>query len=66
MGEIINLKRYKKQVSRASDEKEAAARRAKFGQSKSERQRDRQREEKLNAALDQHRIGQGEIRQDET
>ena len=60
MGELVNLKRYKKQVSRASDDKDAAARRAKFGRSKSERQRDREREEKLNSVLDQHRMGQDE------
>ena len=60
MGEIVNLKRYRKQVSRASEEKEAAARRIKFGRSKSERQRDREREEQLNSVLDQHRMGQDE------
>lgn len=65
MGEIVNLKRYKKQVARADDDKDAAARRAKFGRSKSERQRDRQREEKLNALLDQHRMGKNEMGQDE-
>lgn len=60
MGEIVNLKRYKKQVSRAKDGKEAAAQRAKFGRSKSERQRDRDRETKLHSALDQHRLGEDE------
>ena len=65
MGEIVNLKRYKKQVARADDEKNAAARRAKFGRSKSERQRDRQQEEKLDALLDQHRMGKNEMSQDE-
>ena len=66
MGEIVNLKRYKKQVARTGDDKNAAAQRAKFGRTKSERQRDRQQEAKLNAVLDQHRMGRNEMSQDET
>lgn len=65
MGEIVNLKRYKKQIARTDGDKDAAARRAKFGRSKSERQRDRQREEKLDAVLDQHRMSKNEMGQDE-
>lgn len=65
MGEIVNLKRYKKQIARTEGDKDAAARRAKFGRSKSERQRDLEREEKLNVLLDQHRMGKNEMGQDE-
>ena len=48
MGDVVNLKRFKKRVARDQSAKQADLNRARFGRSKSER------------ALDQHRIDDGD------
>jgi hypothetical protein len=56
MGEIVNLKRFRKRSERAQAAKDADANRARFGRSKSERTTDAMRAERANEILDQHRI----------
>lgn len=57
MGDLINLRRIKKRIEREQAEKESETNRARFGRTKSERKRDKQREQRASDALDQHRIG---------
>jgi hypothetical protein len=56
MGDIINLKRFKKRAERQQSEQQADANRARFGRTKSERVADQQRSHRANEVLDQHRI----------
>ena len=56
MGNVVNLKRFKKRVTRDQSAKQADLNRARFGRSKSERALDRQRAARANDVLDQHRI----------
>jgi len=56
MGEVVNLKRFKKRVARTQSEQQAAANRARFGRTKSERIEDMRRESRAGDVLDQHRI----------
>jgi hypothetical protein len=56
MGDIINLKRFKKRAERQQSEQAADANRARFGRTKSERVADEQRTDRANEVLDQHRI----------
>jgi hypothetical protein len=58
MGEVVNLKRYKKRVAREEATRDAEAQRVRFGRTKVERQRDQEENRKLNSALDHHRIGE--------
>ncbi|MDQ8727841.1 DUF4169 family protein [Bradyrhizobium sp. LHD-71] len=58
MGDIVNLKRFRKKRARDQAAKDADARRARFGRSKAERQRDQEENRKLNSVLDHHRIGE--------
>ena len=60
MGEIVNLKRFKKRNEREQSAKKAEANRARFGRSKAERAADEQRAQRANEFLDQHRIDDGE------
>ena len=59
MGELINLKRFKKRSARNQSAREAEANRVRFGRTKSERAVDEQRAERANELLDQHRIDDG-------
>ena len=59
MGEVVNLKRFKKRSEREQSAKDAEANRARFGRTKAERASDKQRAERVNAILDQHRIDDG-------
>ena len=43
MGDVVNLKRFKKRAERATSAKQADANRAQFGRTKSERVLDQQR-----------------------
>ena len=52
MGEIVNLRRVKKQRARSAAETEAAANRARFGRTKAEREAERLEEERRRAVLD--------------
>ena len=56
MGDVVNLKRFKKRSEREQSAKQAETNRARFGRTKSERTLDEQRAERANDLLDQHRI----------
>jgi hypothetical protein len=56
MGEIVNLKRFKKRLERERATQQAETNRARFGRTKSERARDEQRERRESELLNQHRI----------
>jgi hypothetical protein len=56
MGDVVNLKRFRKRVERHQSEQQAEANRARFGRTKSERIVDKQRADRASDLLDQHRI----------
>ncbi len=56
MGNVINLKRFKKRTERQQSAKKAEANRARFGRTKSERVLEERRTKRTNDLLDQHRI----------
>jgi hypothetical protein len=56
MGDVVNLKRFKKRSEREASAKKAGANRARFGRTKSERSSDEWRERRARDLLDQHRI----------
>ena len=60
MGEIVNLKRFRKRIEREQTAQEAEANRARFGRSKSERVRDEKRKTREAEFLDQHRRDGGD------
>ena len=59
MGEVVNLKRFKKRGEREQSAKDAEENRARFGRTKSQRATDEQRAQRANELLDQHRIDDG-------
>ena len=59
MGDIVNLKRFRKRSEREHAAKQAEANRARFGRSKSERAADAMRARRAGELLDQHRIDGG-------
>jgi hypothetical protein len=56
VGDVINLKRFKKRTERQQSEQQAEANRTRFGRTKTERARDAQRASRASDLLDQHRI----------
>jgi len=56
MGEVVNLKRFKKRVEREQSAKQAEANRTRFGRTKSERTLEERRTNRADDLLDQHRI----------
>jgi hypothetical protein len=56
MGEVINLKRFKKRAARQHSAKQAEGNRVRFGRTKSERDLDERRINHATDVLDQHRI----------
>ena len=60
MGEIVNLKRFRKRGEREQAAKAAETNRARFGRTKSERAADTMRVKRDNEILDQHRIDGGD------
>jgi hypothetical protein len=56
MGDVVNLKQFKKRAARDRSEKEAAANRTRFGRTKSERIQDVRSASRADDLLDQHRI----------
>jgi hypothetical protein len=56
MGEIVNLKRFRKRVKRQQAAQQANANRVRFGRSKVERARDGKRNDRAAELLDQHRL----------
>jgi hypothetical protein len=59
MGDVVNLKRFKKRNAREQSAREAETNRARFGRTKSERDADERRSERADELLDQHRIDDG-------
>ena len=55
MGDVINLKRFRKRVEREQSSKQAEANRARSGRTKSERYLDNGRATRASDLLDQHR-----------
>ncbi len=60
MGDVINLRQFKKRSEREQAAKQADANRARFGRTKSERARDEQSTSRANDLLDRHRIEDGD------
>ena len=56
MGDLVNLKRFRKRLEREQAAQRAEANRARFGRSKSERMADEKGKERANQFLDQHRL----------
>jgi Domain of unknown function (DUF4169) len=56
MGDVVNLKRFKKRAERQQSEQQAEVNRTRFGRTKSERILDEVRTDRANDLLDQHRI----------
>ena len=56
MGDVVNLKRFKKRSEKEQSAKQAEANRARFGRTKSERVLDERRATRAGDLLDQHRI----------
>jgi hypothetical protein len=56
MGDLVNLKRFKKRAERQQSEQQAEVNRTRFGRTKSQRVLDEQRASRANEVLDQHRI----------
>jgi len=56
MGDVVNLKRFRKRTEREQSAKLADANRTRFGRTKSERVLDERRTNRANDLLDQHRI----------
>ena len=60
MGDVVNLKRFRKRNEREQSAREAEANRARFGRNKAERKADEQRTRRASELLDQHRIDGGD------
>jgi hypothetical protein len=56
VGDLVNLKRFKKRAEREQSAREADSNRTRFGRTKSERVLDQQRAKRASDLLDQHRI----------
>jgi hypothetical protein len=56
MGDVVNLKRFKKRNEREASAKQAEVNRARFGRTKAERALDEARATRANDLLDAHRI----------
>ena len=56
MGDVVNLKRFKKRAEKQQSAKQAEVNRTRFGRTKSERTLDQQRASRASDLLDQHRI----------
>jgi len=56
MGDVINLKRFKKREERDEAAKVAESNRARHGRTKSERAIEAESDKRANKLLDQHRI----------
>jgi hypothetical protein len=60
MGEIVNLRKFRKQTQKRKDAERAAANRIVHGRSKAERDLELRNSQKLNRHLDEHRIESGD------
>jgi hypothetical protein len=61
MGDLVNLKRFKKRSARDQAAKQAEANRAKFGRDKAERTLEKKHAGRANDLLDQHLIDSGDV-----
>jgi hypothetical protein len=61
MGDVVNLKRFRKRTGREQSAKQADANRTRFGRTKSERTLDERRAKRANDLLDQHRIDDKDV-----
>ena len=60
MGEVVNLRKVRKQIKRRDDAERAAANRLVHGRSKAERSLETARSTKIDRYLDGHRIEPGD------
>jgi predicted kinase len=60
MGDVINLKRFKKRNEREQLAKQADANRARFGRPKAERTLEERRKDRAADVLDQHKLNDGD------
>jgi hypothetical protein len=60
MGDLINLNKFRKRVEKEQSGQKAAANRAKFGRTRSEREREEADAERARELLDQHQTDGGE------
>jgi Domain of unknown function (DUF4169) len=60
MGDLVNLKQFKKRAARERSEQEAAANRSRFGRTRSERELEEARTNRAGELLDQHHIDGGD------
>ena len=60
MGDVVNLKQFKKRSEREQSAMQADANRARYGRTKAERARDQQQKDRAGELLDQHRIDDGD------
>lgn len=59
MGDLVNLKQFKKRGERGKAAKKAETNRALFGRTKAEKQRDEMLTDRADKSLDAHRIDDG-------
>lgn len=62
MGDVVNLRKARKNIERQLDERQAAANRAKHGRTKAERKIEAAREAKARRDVDQHQVKTGDSR----
>ena len=62
MGDIINLRRFRKRAAKQLDDERAAANRTLHGRTKSQRVLEVAQKEKLHRDFDAHKIEKGETR----
>lgn len=60
MGDVINLKRFKKRNVREQAAKQADTNRALFGRTKAERAAEENRKDRASDLLDQHKLNGGD------
>jgi Domain of unknown function (DUF4169) len=56
MGDVVNLKRFRKRAEREESAKQADANRGRFGRTKSDRVLEQRRAKRASDLLDQHKI----------
>jgi len=56
MGDLVNLKRFKKRKVREQSDQQAETNRVRFGRTKSERLADAKRSQNASDTLDQHKL----------
>ena len=59
MGDLVNLRQFKKRTAREETAKQSETNRALHGRTKGERSRDEQQAQRASDILDQHRIDDG-------